>query len=91
MTVARRFIVTGRVQGVGYRYFAIRAAADCAVTGYVRNLPDGSVEAVAEGPMKAVETFKRKLEQGPSFASVINVIEADIPPSGRYTRFDVEY
>ena len=91
MTVARRFIVKGRVQGVGFRYFAIHAAADCDVTGYVRNLSDGSVEAVAEGSVKDVESFKHKLEKGPSFARVTNVIEADLPPSGRYTRFDVEY
>ena len=91
MTVARRFIVEGRVQGVGFRYFAIRAATGCKVKGYVRNLPDGSVEAVAEGSMAAVDSFKRQLEQGPSFARVLNLIEVDIPPSGRYTRFDVEY
>jgi len=91
MTVARRFIVKGRVQGVGFRYFAIRAAADCDVKGYVRNLADGSVEAVAEGSAKAVENFKKELSKGPSFSRVSEVNEFDIPTSGRYSRFDVEY
>lgn len=91
MIVARRFIVKGRVQGVGYRYFAIRAAAECDVTGYVRNLPDGSVEAVAEGHAKAIERFKHELARGPSFARILNIVEADIPLTGGYTRFDVTY
>ncbi|PYP88040.1 MAG: acylphosphatase [Blastocatellia bacterium AA13] len=91
MTIARRFIVRGRVQGVGYRYFAIRAAAGCNLTGYVKNLADGSVEAVAEGSAKAVESFKKELAKGPSFARVTDVAEFEIPPSGRYSRFDVEY
>ena len=76
---------------MGYRYFAIRAAAECGVTGYVRNLADGSVEAVAEGSKKAVESFKNRLESGPSFSRVLEVVEVDIPAGGQYTRFDVEY
>ena len=49
MTVARRFIISGLVQGVGYRYFVLRAAARHQVLGTVRNLPDERVEVIAEG------------------------------------------
>jgi acylphosphatase len=91
MAVARRFIVKGRVQGVGYRYFAINAAARCGVVGTVRNLPDGSVEAVAEGSHEAVAEFRSQLERGPSYARVTSLHEAEIKPTGRYKEFDVTY
>ena len=89
--IARRFIVRGRVQGVGFRYFAIRAARSCGVTGTVRNLADGSVEAIAEGMPSAVEEFRRELERGPSYAHVTRIDESDLPVTGRYNGFDVTY
>jgi len=90
-TIARRFIVSGRVQGVGFRYFAIRAARQAGVTGTVRNLPDGTVEAIAEGSTTAVGEFREALEHGPSFGHVSRVDELEIKPSGRYTGFEVVY
>ncbi|HSP62155.1 MAG TPA: acylphosphatase, partial [Pyrinomonadaceae bacterium] len=65
--VARRFLISGAVQGVGYRFFAQRAAARHQVTGYVKNLDDGRVEALAEGPATDVEMFKHDLAAGPRF------------------------
>src|SRR5215467_2185434 len=59
--IARRFFINGDVQGVGYRFFAQRAAARHQVVGYVRNCPDGTVEAFAEGPATSVEAFKHDL------------------------------
>jgi len=91
MTIARRFIVRGRVQGVGFRYFAIRAARQTGVRGTVRNLPDGTVEAIAEGTMAALVDFREALEHGPSYGHVIGVDEIEIQPSGRYTGFEVEF
>jgi acylphosphatase len=91
MAIARRFIIRGRVQGVGYRYFAIRAAADCGVVGTVRNLPDGTVEVVAEGSPDAIAAFREKLKRGPSYARVTSVEEIEIQPTGRYAGFDVVY
>jgi len=91
MEVARRFVVRGRVQGVGYRYFALKAAADCGVAGTVRNLPDGSVEAVAEGAEEAVEGFGLELAQGPSYARVTSVDVTQLTPTGRYRGFNVVY
>jgi len=89
--IARRFIVKGRVQGVGFRFFAIRAARRLGITGTVRNLPDGNVEAIAEGIPDAVAEFRAELGRGPSYAQVTSVEEIELRPGGRYTGFDVEY
>jgi len=65
-----RYIVRGRVQGVGYRYFVMREANGLGVSGFARNLPDGSVEVVAEGPDDVLARFEDRLREGPSFAAV---------------------
>jgi acylphosphatase len=91
MRVARRFLVSGMVQGVGYRYFAIRAAERHGLVGYARNLDDGRVEVLAEGEADAVEAFRRDLEKGPTFARVTRVDVEILEPSGRYTHFGVAY
>ena len=75
MTTAKRFNISGQVQGVGYRYFACRAAETCGVAGTVRNRPDGTVEAVAEGPESAVSAFRAELERGPRAGRVDRVVE----------------
>ena len=90
MRVARKFIVKGDVQGVGYRYFGQRVAARHQVVGYIRNLADGSVEAHAEGPAAAVEAFKLDLATGPKFAIVEQVEEINIEPTGKYLSFRIE-
>ena len=88
--VARKFLIRGNVQGVGYRYFAQRAAARHQVVGYVRNRSDGTVEALAEGPAKDVEGFKNDLAAGPQWSAVDNVEEIDLDPTGRYSSFRIE-
>jgi len=80
MRVARRFLVSGRVQGVGYRYYAFDAARREGLAGSVRNLDDGRVEAIAEGEADAVTRFERAIRQGPSRARVEHVIVEDIEP-----------
>ena len=65
-----RYIVRGRVQGVGYRYFVMREAAALGVSGFARNLPDGTVEVIAEAADDVLDLFEDRLRQGPSFASV---------------------
>ena len=87
---ARRFFISGRVQGVGFRFFAQRAAARHQVTGYVRNLKDGRVEAYAEGPPAAIEGFKHELAAGPTFSEVEQVEELHQEPTGNYPLFRVE-
>lgn len=89
--VARRFIVSGDVQGVGYRFFAQRAAARHQVVGYVKNLEDGRVEALAEGPAPQVEAFKHDLATGPRFGKVGHVEELSLDPTGSYSSFRIEH
>ena len=88
--VARRFLIRGDVQGVGYRFFAQRAAARHQVVGYVRNCPDGTVEALAEGSPNSVEEFKHDLVTGPQWAVVRQVEEISLDPTGTYSSFRIE-
>jgi len=88
--VARRFLISGEVQGVGYRFFAQRAAARHQVVGYVRNRPDGTVEALAEGPANSVEAFKHDLVTGPQWSVVRQVEEISLEPTGTYSMFRIE-
>ena len=89
MRVARRFVISGRVQGVGFRYFALEAAERDGIHGWVRNLPDRRVEAVAEGDAEAIERFERALRHGPAGARVDGVEVEDRVPAGRDTGFSV--
>ena len=89
--IARRFFISGEVQGVGYRFFAQRAAARHQVTGYVKNLDDGRVEVLAEGPAQFVEAFKHELATGPRFSSVDQIEEINLDPSGLYPAFRIEH
>jgi acylphosphatase len=88
--VARKFLITGEVQGVGYRFFAQRAAARHQVLGQVNNCPDGSVEVVAEGSAGDVEEFKKDLVTGPQWARVEQVEEISLDPTGLYASFRIE-
>ena len=88
--VARKFLIRGEVQGVGYRFFAQRAAARHQVSGHVRNCPDGTVEAVAEGSASDVEEFKKDLVTGPQWSRVEQVEEISLEPTGLYAGFRIE-
>ena len=88
--VARKFLISGDVQGVGYRFFAQRAAARHQVNGYVRNCPDGTVEAVAQGQASDVEEFKKDLATGPQWASVQQVEEISLEPTAGFSSFRIE-
>jgi acylphosphatase len=88
--IARKFFVGGEVQGVGYRFFAQRAAARHQIVGYVKNLDDGRVEVLAEGPPLHVEAFKHELAAGPRFSTVAHLEELNLDPSGSYSTFRIE-
>jgi acylphosphatase len=89
MRVARRFVISGRVQGVGFRYFAQNAAAREGVTGWVRNLPDGRVEAFVEGDEDAVTRVERTLRSGPAGARIETVDVQDEEASGTLEGFTI--
>ena len=90
MIVARRYVISGRVQGVGFRYFTEAAAAREGILGWVRNTPDGCVEVVAEGDAEALERFERSLRHGPRGARVERVDVDDTTPTGRETGFTIK-
>lgn len=79
---ALRYLVGGRVQGVGYRYFVVRQAEALGVAGWVRNLPDGRVEAVACGDEPTLAAFEGRLWEGPPAARVSLVEAGDADPVG---------
>jgi acylphosphatase len=83
---ARRWYVRGRVQGVGYRYFAQRAAAELGLSGYARNLDDGRVEVYAAGPAAKLSELSGLLYRGPRWADVrgVDEQEAAVQVSGSF-------
>lgn len=90
MIVARRYVISGRVQGVGFRYFAEAAAAREGILGWARNMLDGRVEISAEGDADALERFERSLRHGPPHARVERVDVDETLPTGRETGFTIK-
>ena len=89
---ARRFLVSGVVQGVGYRFFAQRTAEQLGLTGYTKNLRDGRVEVYAIGSKKVLADLRRQLERGPAAAEVSEVRESDALIERRFEGgFSIEY
>jgi acylphosphatase len=88
--IARRFVIKGMVQGVGYRYFAQRSAAKHQVKGYVRNLDDGTVEAFVQGAERSVNEFRDDLVAGPRFSRVDHIEELVVEPNAAYGTFRIE-
>lgn len=83
--------VSGQVQGVAFRYTAIRQARSLGVTGWVKNLHDGRVELLLEGNDDAVRQMVTWCHQGPRAAHVTQVEEEQLPYSGRYQSFDIRF
>jgi acylphosphatase len=79
--------VSGIVQGVFFRSFVQEIAIELGLTGFVRNLRDGRVEVVAEGPVEKLETLEKELWRGPPFAVVDNVEVSYHPPTGEFRGF----
>ena len=89
MLIGRRYVIKGRVQRVGFRFFVENAAQREGIHGYVRNQHDGSVEVVAEGDADAIERFEMALRRGPAGARVDDVETNDVGPSNRFGGFRV--
>jgi acylphosphatase len=90
MKIARKYFVKGLVQGVGFRFFVQRSAAKHQVRGYVRNLPDGRVEAFAEGVEASIKAFYEDLLTGPVYSRVEEIEEIVTDAAGEYCAFFVE-
>jgi acylphosphatase len=91
MTRQIRIIVRGVVQGVGFRLYAQAEANRLGLRGYVRNLPDGAVEIVAEGPVDAVERLIAWANHGPPGASVEDVDVEYAEPTGEFSEFSIRH
>jgi acylphosphatase len=87
--VGRRYIIKGRVQRVGFRFFVEETAHRERIQGYVRNRHDGSVEVVAEGDADAMLRFEMAVRRGPAGARVDDVETMELEASNRFTRFSV--
>lgn len=88
----RGWRIIGVVQGVGFRYFVLREAKQAGLMGYVRNLPDGSVEVAAAGPEDSLREFEKAISAGPPQAAVYEVRPFDVPEGlERRGGFDIEY
>ena len=87
---ARRYIVRGRVQGVGFRWFVEREAHTLGIAGWVRNNLDGSVEVLAMGTREQLASLRSRLQQGPRAARVDNVEESESRPVEGLKSFRIE-
>jgi len=87
VVLAKHFLIRGRVQGVGYRWFVQRAASRLGILGYVRNLPSGDVEVRAQAEEAVLRDFKQELLRGPHSARVHDIVEEDLPLSDDYSSF----
>ncbi len=89
--IARKYLISGRVQGVCFRWFTHRAAESLGVRGYVRNLPDDRVEAWAQGSASQLESFRKELQRGPPSAIVTEIGEQEVQPSAEFAGFSITY
>jgi acylphosphatase len=83
--------IEGRVQGVGFRYFVQKRAAEFDISGWVMNRPDGSVLVMAQGHLQDMEPFIDHLKTGPSAARVTRFIKSEMPSLENFTGFQVRY
>jgi acylphosphatase len=89
---SRRYLVSGIVQGVGYRYFAMRMAQRLGLSGYARNLSDGRVEIYAVGSASKLAELRNELERGPQGASVADVAEEEAALNPEFAKgFSIEH
>ena len=85
----REFVVSGRVQGVSFRYHTLRAAVDIGVRGYVRNLPDGRVQVVAQGDDAQLAAMREYVHRGSPWARVDTVAETALSGVEEYADFRI--
>ncbi|MGL4402552.1 MAG: acylphosphatase [Fusobacteriaceae bacterium] len=86
--VTHHFLIKGKVQGVGYRFFTYISAKKYLIKGWVRNLDNGDVEVLAQGTATGMEKFKKSLIQGPSFSEVQDILE-EISDQEQFLSFNI--
>ncbi len=86
-----RAVVSGRVQGVGFRYYCRSAAMRAGLSGWVRNCGDGTVELEAQGEQEQVEAFLKQVSQGPPLSRVTNVNRREMPVDSKSRGFAITY
>lgn len=86
-----RWLVSGRVQGVSFRYFTRQNAQRLGLAGWVRNRPDGTVEAVVEGPENVLADLRREIQQGPPMARVLGIEETVAPTGELPSLFEIHF
>lgn len=84
-------VVSGRVQGVGFRYFVIQKAEDCHLTGWVKNLPNGKVEIEAEGEETDLNCFLDYLKLGNGYSRTDQLQKSELPTLANYPNFKIHY
>jgi len=77
---SRHYIVMGKVQGVGYRFFVQNTARELSLVGWVQNLPDGKVECTVTGENSNLEIFEKKIRKGPPLSRVVNMEKSKLSP-----------
>jgi acylphosphatase len=88
--IARHIVFSGRVQGVGFRFTALNIASQCGLTGYVRNLPDGTVEMLTQGQQQSIDDCVRDIRD--SFPGCIrDVVMTDVAVSNQYKDFRITF
>jgi acylphosphatase len=91
MKEQRHIRIHGKVQGVGYRFFATRVARRLGLKGWIQNMRDSSVEAVIEGEAAAIDEWIEEIREGPRYAEVTKIDQESKEFSGRLADFDVKF
>jgi acylphosphatase len=87
----RHIKIHGKVQGVGYRFFATRVARRLGLKGWIQNNRDATVEAMVEGEKNVIDEWLEELKEGPRYAEVTNIDQETMPFSGKLPDFDVKF
>ncbi len=84
-------LISGRVHGVGFRYFCLSLADKYDVMGYVKNTPDGKVEIICQSDKEGLDSFLEDIRKGPSFSVITGIIIEDVPENKIYNCFKIKY
>lgn len=84
-------LISGRVQGVGFRYYAVSIAEKYDVKGFVRNIRGGRVEILCQGEEEELKSFLNEVKKGPAFSVITDILTEEIPENKRYNTFEIKY